>query len=73
DGRGLAAGFYQAIVLGERGPTLNINNNFCCFYQNYNLVEFISCYLGQDIRRNGKFIIKKFCFLSHENIFSTVE
>ncbi|CAF1268322.1 unnamed protein product [Rotaria sp. Silwood1] len=53
DGRGLASGFYQAMVLGERGPTLNINNNFCCFYQNYNLVEFISCYLGQDIRRNG--------------------
>ncbi|CAF1508752.1 unnamed protein product [Adineta steineri] len=53
DGRGLAAGFYQAIVLGEHGPTLNINNTFCCFYQNYNLVEFISCYLGQDIRRSG--------------------
>ncbi len=53
DGRGLAAGFYQAIVLGERGPTLNINNTFCCFYQNYNLVEFISCYLGQDIRKSG--------------------
>ncbi|CAF4377852.1 unnamed protein product, partial [Adineta steineri] len=52
DGRGLAAGFYQAIVLGEHGPTLNINNTFCCFYQNYNLVEFISCYLGQDIRRS---------------------
>ncbi|CAF3792637.1 unnamed protein product [Rotaria socialis] len=53
DGRGLAAGFYQAIVLGECGPTLNINNNFCCFYQNDNLVQFISCYLGQDIRKNG--------------------
>ncbi|UJR24794.1 hypothetical protein I4U23_006169 [Adineta vaga] len=53
DGRGLASGFYQAVVLGERGPTLNINNTFCCFYQNYNLVEFISCYLGQDIRRSG--------------------
>jgi len=53
DGRGLASGFYQAIVLGERGPTLNINNTFCCFYQNYNLVEFISCYLNHDIRRSG--------------------
>jgi eukaryotic translation initiation factor 2C len=53
DGRGLASGFYQAIVLGERGPTLNINNTFSCFYQNYNLVEFISCYLDQDIRKHG--------------------
>lgn len=53
DGRGLASGFYQAIVLGESGPTLNINNTFCCFYQNYNLVEFLSCYLNHDIRRQG--------------------
>jgi hypothetical protein len=53
DGRGLASGFYQAIVLGERGPTLNINNTFCCFYQNYNLVEFLSCYLNNDVRKNG--------------------
>ncbi|CAF3441824.1 unnamed protein product [Rotaria sp. Silwood1] len=53
DGRGLASGFYQAIVLGERGPTLNINNTFCCFYQNYNLVEFLSCYLNHDIRKHG--------------------
>jgi len=53
DGRGLASGFYQAIVLGERGPTLNINNTFCCFYQNYNLVEFLSCYLNNDIRKHG--------------------
>jgi hypothetical protein len=36
DGRGLASGFYQAIVLCERGPTLNINNTFSCFYQNFN-------------------------------------
>ncbi len=58
DGRGLAAGFYQAIVLGERGPTLNMNNTFSCFYQNFNLVEFISCYLDQDIRKHGKFIFE---------------
>jgi len=32
DGRGLASGFYQAIVLVEHGPTLNINNIFCCFH-----------------------------------------
>lgn len=54
DGRGLASGFYQAIVLGEGGPTLNINNTFCCFYQNYNLVEFLSCYLSNDIRKHGQ-------------------
>ena len=53
DGRGLASGFYQSIVLGERGPTLNLNNTFCCFYQNYNLVEFLSCYINHDIRRHG--------------------
>ncbi|CAF4145322.1 unnamed protein product, partial [Rotaria sordida] len=52
-GRGMALGFYQGIVLGERGPTININNIFCCFYQNYNLVEFISCYLNHDIRECG--------------------
>lgn len=66
DGRGLAAGFYQAIVLGERGPTLNINNTFCCFYQNYNLVEFLSCYLNHDIRKNGKIssaTLKKLIYL----------
>lgn len=53
DGRGIASGFYQAIVLGERGPTLNINNTFTCFYQNYNLVEFLSCYLSNDVKKHG--------------------
>lgn len=53
DGRGLASGFYQSIVLGERGPTLNLNDTFSCFYQNYNLVEFLSCYLNHDIRKHG--------------------
>jgi len=59
DGRGLASGFYQAIVLGERGPTLNLNNTFCCFYQNYNLVEFLSCYLNNDVRKHGQSSSKK--------------
>ena len=53
DGRGLASGFYQAIVLGQSGLTLNMNNTFCCFYQHYNLVEFLSCFIGQDIRQHG--------------------
>lgn len=53
DGRGLASGFYQSIVLGEKGPTLNMNNTFSCFYQNWNLVEFICCFLDQDIRKTG--------------------
>jgi len=53
DGRGIASGFYQAIVLGERGPTLNINNTFTCFYKNDNLVEFLSCYLNNDVRKHG--------------------
>jgi hypothetical protein len=53
NGRGLASRFDQAVVLGERAPTLNINNTFCCFYQNYDLVEFLCCFLDQDIRREG--------------------
>jgi hypothetical protein len=54
----MALGFYQGIVLGQGGPTLNINNTFCCFYQNYNLVEFLSCYLNRDIRKHGKSVMK---------------
>ncbi|CAF5034344.1 unnamed protein product, partial [Rotaria sp. Silwood1] len=53
DGCHLASEFYQAVVLGEHGLTLNINNSFCCFYQNYNLVQFLSCYLNNDIRKHG--------------------
>ncbi|CAF3167345.1 unnamed protein product [Rotaria socialis] len=50
---GLASGFYQSIVLCERGLTLNINKSFVSFYQNYNLVQFLSCYMGHDIQKNG--------------------
>ncbi|CAF5061608.1 unnamed protein product [Rotaria sp. Silwood1] len=53
DGCHLASEFYQAVVLGEHGLTLNINNSFCFFYQNYNLVQFLSCYLNNDIRKHG--------------------
>ncbi|CAF1053357.1 unnamed protein product [Rotaria sordida] len=53
DGRGIGSGFYQAIVFGERGPTLNINNIYRCFYQSYNLIKFISCYLNYDIQLYG--------------------
>ncbi|CAF3078691.1 unnamed protein product, partial [Rotaria sp. Silwood2] len=52
-GRGIGSGFYQAIVFGEHGPTLNINNIYRYFYQNYNLIEFLSCYLNYDIRKYG--------------------
>ena len=55
DGRGLASGFYQAINLADHRITLNLNNTFTCFYQNWNLIEFLSSYLSQDIRRNGLF------------------
>jgi hypothetical protein len=77
DGRGLASGFYQAIVLSERGPTLNINNTFCCFYQNYNLVEFLSCYLNNDIRKHGKkidfrFIETSFIFFRYSTKRSSI-
>jgi hypothetical protein len=54
DGRCFALRFYHGIVLDEAGPTLNINNTFCCFYQNYNLIEFLCCYLNNDIRNHGK-------------------
>ena len=54
DGRALASGFSQSIMLGQIAPTININNTFCCFYQNYNLVEFLCCYLNEDIRKRGK-------------------
>ncbi|CAF4272134.1 unnamed protein product, partial [Rotaria sp. Silwood2] len=57
-GTGIALGFYQGIVLGECGPTLNINNKFGCFYQNYNLVQFITCYLNYNIRKHGEFYMK---------------
>ncbi|CAM4828389.1 unnamed protein product [Rotaria magnacalcarata] len=50
---GLASGFYQIIVLCGRGLTLNINKSFVSFYQNYNLVQFLSCYMGRDTQKNG--------------------
>ncbi|CAF4584737.1 unnamed protein product, partial [Rotaria sp. Silwood2] len=52
-GIGLASGFYQSIVLCERSLTLNINKSFVSFYQNCNLVQFLSCYMGHDIQKNG--------------------
>ncbi|CAF3657074.1 unnamed protein product, partial [Rotaria sp. Silwood1] len=53
-GAGIVLGFYQGIVLDECGPTLNINNKFGCFYQNYNLVQFITCYLNYNIRKHAR-------------------
>lgn len=58
-GTGIALGFYQGIILGECGPMLNINNEFGYFYQNYNLVRFLSCYLNYDIVKYGKFFHEK--------------
>jgi hypothetical protein len=52
-GIGLASGFYQSIVLCERGLILNINTSFISCYQNDNLVQFLSCYMGNDIQKNG--------------------
>jgi hypothetical protein len=40
-GIGLASGFIQSLVLCQRGLVLNINTSF------------ISCYMGQDIEKNG--------------------
>ncbi|CAF0869226.1 unnamed protein product [Rotaria sordida] len=42
DELGIGSGYYQAIVLSECGPTLNINNIYRCFYRNYDLIEFLS-------------------------------
>ncbi|CAF3810043.1 unnamed protein product [Rotaria sp. Silwood1] len=51
-GIGLGSCFYQSIMLCERGLTLNINKSFVTFYQNYNLVQFLSCYMNHDIQKN---------------------
>ncbi|CAF4800502.1 unnamed protein product [Rotaria sp. Silwood1] len=52
-GIGLGSCSYQSIILCERGLTLNINKSFVTFYQNYNLVQFLSCYMNHDIQKNG--------------------
>ncbi|CAF0781179.1 unnamed protein product [Rotaria sp. Silwood1] len=53
DGRGLASGSYQAMFLTKIGATLNINSTFTCFYQPFNLVDFLCEYLQHDIIRDG--------------------
>jgi len=53
DGRGLANGSYQAMFLTKIGATLNINSTFTCFYQPFNLVDFLCEYLQHDIIRDG--------------------
>ncbi|CAF1193730.1 unnamed protein product, partial [Rotaria sordida] len=53
DGRGLAHGFYQAMFLTKIGATLNINSTFTCFYQPFNLVDFLCEYLQHNIIRDG--------------------
>ncbi|CAF3647379.1 unnamed protein product [Rotaria sordida] len=53
DGRGLANGSYQAMFLTQIGATLNINSTFTCFYQPFNLVDFLCEYLQHDIVRDG--------------------
>ena len=53
DGRGLANGSYQAMFLTEIGATLYINSTFTCFYQPFNLVDFLCEYLQHDIVRDG--------------------
>jgi hypothetical protein len=53
DGRGLANGSYQAMFLTQIGATLNINSTFTCFYQPFNLVDFLCEYLQHDIIRDG--------------------
>jgi len=57
-GKRIASGFYQGIGLGECGPTLNMNNKFGCFYQNYNLVQFINYYVNYNIGKHGEFSMK---------------
>jgi hypothetical protein len=53
DGRGLGSGFYQAMFLTKIGATININSTFTCFYQPFNLVDFLCEYLQHDIIRDG--------------------
>lgn len=54
DGRGLATGFYQAMFLTKIGATININSTFTCFYQPFNLVDFLCEYLQHDITHDGR-------------------
>ncbi|CAF4038008.1 unnamed protein product [Rotaria sp. Silwood2] len=53
DGRGLAHGFYQAMFLTKVGATININSTFTCFYQPFNLVDFLCEYLQHNIIQDG--------------------
>ena len=41
------------MFLTEIGATLNINSTFTCFYQPFNLVDFLCEYLQHDIIRDG--------------------
>jgi hypothetical protein len=48
----MASGFHQALCLTHKGPTLNINLAFACFYLPINFVDFACKYLRKDITRN---------------------
>jgi len=56
------------MFLTEIGATLNINSTFTCFYQPFNLVDFLCEYLQHDIIRDGNsllsFIYLCCCFCS---------
>ena len=41
------------MFLTEIGATLNINSTFTCFYQPFNLVDFLCEYLQHDVIRDG--------------------
>jgi hypothetical protein len=53
------------MFLTEIGATLNINSTFTCFYQPFNLVDFLCEYLQHDIIRDGNPLLSWcFCFCS---------
>jgi len=47
----MASGFHQALCLTPKGPTLNINLAFACFYLPLNFVDFSCQYLRKDITK----------------------
>ena len=49
----MAYGFYEALFLTQRGPTLNMNLTFTCFYDPINFLNFACKYLRKDIIKYG--------------------
>jgi hypothetical protein len=58
------------MFLTKIGATLNINSTFTCFYQPFNLVDFLCEYLQHDIIRDGNefLFLSRFIYLHFQGI-----